>query len=55
MEVDAFPMTDPLVTLRALAGEQQWRMSDRVIHVCERLVAHVATTGEELTVRRTSQ
>ncbi|MFM9480186.1 S8 family peptidase [Streptomyces scabiei] len=42
--------TDPVVTLRALAGERQWRMSDRAIHVGERLVAHVATTGEELTV-----
>ncbi|MGW7520913.1 hypothetical protein ACWGJ2_35575 [Streptomyces sp. NPDC054796] len=42
--------TDPIVTLRALAGERQWRMSDRAIHVGERLVAHVATTGEELTV-----
>ncbi|MFF7947862.1 S8 family peptidase [Streptomyces griseorubiginosus] len=43
-------LTDPVVTLRALAGERQWRMSDRAIHVGERLVAHVATTGEELTV-----
>ncbi|WP_189310141.1 S8 family peptidase [Streptomyces brasiliensis] len=42
--------TDPVVTLRSLAGERQWRMSDRAIHVGERLVAHVATTGEELTV-----
>ncbi|MFI0154364.1 S8 family peptidase [Streptomyces lydicus] len=42
--------TDPVVTLRALAGERHWRMSDRAIHVGERLVAHVATTGEELTV-----
>ncbi|MFE3932453.1 S8 family peptidase [Streptomyces goshikiensis] len=42
--------TDPVVTLRALADERQWRISDRAIRVGERLVAHVATTGEELTV-----
>ncbi|GJF20888.1 hypothetical protein SHO565_14520 [Streptomyces sp. HO565] len=42
--------TDPVVTLRALAGARHWRMSDRAIHVGERLVAHVATSGEELTV-----
>ncbi|WP_158693127.1 S8 family peptidase [Streptomyces viridochromogenes] len=42
--------TDPVVTLRALAGERQWQVSDRAIHVGERVVAHVATTGDELTV-----
>ncbi|MGA5088332.1 S8 family peptidase [Streptomyces pseudogriseolus] len=42
--------TDPVDTVRALAAERHWRMSDRAIHVGERLVAHVATTGEELTV-----
>ncbi|MWA07249.1 S8 family serine peptidase [Actinomadura sp. LD22] len=40
--------TDPVVTLRAVAGERQWRISDRAIHVGERLVAHVATAGDEL-------
>ncbi|MFJ8536169.1 S8 family serine peptidase [Streptomyces sp. NPDC093591] len=42
--------TDPVLTLRALAGERQWQVSDRAIHVGERLVAHVATTGDELTL-----
>ncbi|MCT7350655.1 MULTISPECIES: S8 family peptidase [Streptomyces] len=42
--------TDPVTALKALAAERQWRISERAIHVGERLVAHVATTGEELTV-----
>ncbi|MCX5601211.1 S8 family peptidase [Streptomyces phaeochromogenes] len=41
--------TDPLITLRAVAQERQWRISDRAIHVGERLVAHVAATGQQLT------
>ncbi|MER5369838.1 S8 family peptidase [Streptomyces sp. NPDC002722] len=40
--------TDPVTTLRSLAAERHWRVSDRAIHVGERLVAHVATTGNEL-------
>ncbi|QEV20736.1 S8 family peptidase [Streptomyces alboniger] len=42
--------TDPVATLRALAEARQWRMSDRAIHVGERLVAHVSATGNDLAV-----
>ncbi|MEU1511245.1 hypothetical protein ABZ490_03650 [Streptomyces sp. NPDC005811] len=41
--------TDPLITLRAVAQERQWRISGRAIQVGERLVAHVAATGQQLT------
>lgn len=41
--------TDPVTVLRALADERQWQVSDRAIQVGERLVAHVATTGRQLT------
>ncbi|MFF8500756.1 S8 family peptidase [Streptomyces anulatus] len=37
-----------VATLRSLAEERRWRVSERAIHVGERLVAHVATTGNEL-------
>lgn len=40
--------TDPIATLRAVAETRQWRMSDRAIHVGERLVAHVSATGNDL-------
>ncbi|MFD5884526.1 S8 family peptidase [Streptomyces sp. NPDC060334] len=42
--------TDPVATLRALAQARQWRMSERAIHVGERLIAHVSATGNDLTV-----
>ncbi|MEC3997051.1 S8 family peptidase [Actinacidiphila sp. DG2A-62] len=41
--------TDPVAILRALAEERHWQVSDRAIQVGERVVAHVATTGEQLT------
>jgi hypothetical protein len=45
---------DPLIsptavaTLRSLAEDRRWQVSERAIHVGERLVAHVATTASEL-------
>jgi hypothetical protein len=41
--------TDPVAILRALAEERHWQVGDRAIRVGERLVAHVATTGRQLT------
>jgi len=40
---------DPVAIVRGLAEERQWQVSDRAIQVGERVVAHVATTGEQLT------
>jgi hypothetical protein len=41
--------TGPVAVLRALAEERRWQVGDRAIQVGERLVAHVSTTGEQLT------
>lgn len=46
--------TDPVVTLHDLADERRWRTGDRALHVGERVVAHVAATGDELTVLLTT-
>ncbi|WP_435174380.1 S8 family peptidase [Actinacidiphila sp. bgisy145] len=41
--------TGPVAVLRALADERRWQVGERAIQVGERLVAHVSTTGQQLT------
>ncbi|MFD7296756.1 S8 family peptidase [Streptomyces sp. NPDC059897] len=40
--------SDPVTTLREVAAERQWPMTEMAIAVGERLVAHVEASGEEL-------
>ncbi|WP_406369667.1 S8 family peptidase [Streptomyces sp. NBC_00647] len=40
--------SDPVTTLREVAAERQWPMTEVAIAVGDRLVAHVQTTSEEL-------